>query len=189
MKKIWWLLISIVVFFLLLPTCINTILFWKYEHGREKLELKKGFGGEFIGTWKGTFDTYQCGSDERHIYEFIFDSDTSGHVLYSFQGDKVFVGATSVYDWESVFPFDDSKTTHYKTNFYRNKDYLIIEPSENWWSDERSFLKVKLDGDELYIGCVDTVGLEPERWGIDFSSPDFKPELSDLIQMWWELEF
>lgn len=187
MKKFLIIFSVFVLVFLALPTIKNVILFANYQHGREHLDLKEGDSDFIQGIWEGTFDTYQCGIDERHTFIYKFESDSVGTVKYTFNGTRKFFGkyGSHIYDWGALFPYDESKASHYQTKFKREGDYLILEPSELWWIQEKSYIKIYQDADDLYIALVDTIGSEPENWGIPYSWPDSKLKLTDMVEMWW----
>jgi hypothetical protein len=187
MKKFLIIFSVLVLLFLALPTIKNLILFATYQHGREHLDLEKGNSESIQGIWKGTFDTYQSGLDERHIFKYNFESDSSGIIEYTFNDTRKFFGkyVSNIYDWTALLPYDESEASHYETHFRRDGDYLIIEPSESWWIEEKSYIRINQDKDELYIAIVDTIGSEPENWGIPYSWPDSKVKLIDMVEMWW----
>lgn len=165
-----WLMGGAIVL-LILPTLKNFALYGMYEHGNTSLARVEGESREQAGVWVGTFDTYQCGMDERHSYRLTLHADGTGHLGYAFYGDRLWGYSGNVYSWLALIPYDETKARRYDATVQDAGGTFIVTPGDRWFSSrtDTQYLAYERHGDELKIAWVNGEGEEPERWGLNYS--------------------
>ncbi len=184
-KAILWLL-GIALLALASPVVKNVYLFATYEHGHEALTRTAGQTGQLAGVWEGTFDTYECGIDQRQSFRLALDAYGEGQLDYSFFGDRIGTsGAPNLYSWAALLPYDRDMVRTYSASVRDSSGVFVIEPGEPWFSEyrETEYMAYHLRGDSLYFAYVNVPNDEPKEWGL--WSSDQLVSVEDLLLGWW----
>ena len=168
---------------LALPTIKNAVLFVQYEHGHTTMERIGGKPGQLTGIWKGTFDTYLCGMDERHEYRFTFYSDLRGRLEYRHLYDRIGGSGANIYDWRALLPFDENRATTYVANVIVEDDILLIIPNDTFFTPDTLIAAYTIEEEHMHFAYVNNRREIPENWGV--TNEHVGPKLIDLWATWW----
>lgn len=166
-----------------LPRLKTWVLYAQYEHGRTSLDKVRGPAHSLMGVWEGTFDTIQCGQDERHHFQFSFDTETTGLLVYRFYGERLGGHHAYVYDWRSLIPYDRKRAQTYMANVRVEENNLIIEPSSFFFSPDTLMAAYEIEGKKMRFAFVNERGETPETWGLLMSPP--RPPLYEVMRWHW----
>lgn len=165
----------IVLFSVFLVELIKNIYlhFFYYKHGITSAIKNEGLPGNVFGSWEYTFDTIQCGMDERHIFRFALNSDSTGAFSYDHYANIYNSDYCHPYSWESLFG------SLVRTESFSKRGSLIFSKTKLQLNSTRDTtdLFYKYSGDSLYISFGMNENGKPV-WGNIYS---IKAELIHLI--------
>lgn len=185
-KKTVIIVLSIILTFWIVSATKNIYLYFNYERGNEALIKIEGQPNEIIGKWKGTFDTYQCGMDERHILEYHFISDSTGIHTYKFYSKKINGRIAYDYSWEAILPFDKNESREYQYKVFIDSLYIIHFPDSNSFWQDTVYAQYKISNDSLYIDSKkqDYRYTTEPVWGMMFSEENI--DFIRVFNMYWD---
>jgi len=140
----------------------------------------EGHPGKIEGKWKGVFNTWEHGKDERHIIEYNFDSDSTGIFNYTFLYKRIDNKQSDTYSWKALLPFDKNDLREYHSKVLIDSIYIIhIPDSYSLWQDT-VYAQYKINKDSLFIDRIkqDYPYTTQPVWGLEYSE---KVSLKKLI--------
>ena len=117
----------IILLFVVISILKNIYLYNVYEHGNQALTKVDGQPGKIEGKWKGIFDTWQHGKDERHIFEYNFTSDNTGYFYYKFYYNRINNKQSDTYSWKALLPFTEDDFKEYQSVVFIDSLYISKE--------------------------------------------------------------
>ena len=152
MKYKYFLYPLIVIFsFIVILLLRNIYLFYTYEHGNNSCIKIEGTKNVLKGRWFGVFDTWEHMVDERHVFKYDFDTDTSGYFYYEYYSNKIDGEPSDVYSWRSLLPYDNKEFKSYSSKVVVDSIYIVyLSGGDSFWRDP-VYSKYRLVSDSLYV--------------------------------------
>ena len=182
-KNTKW-LITVLLVVLISPSAKNLYLYFYYQHVPGELTKIKGNSNDLTGLWHRTLDTYECGLEERHVFDYEFFPDSSGVLQYTFIANKLNGHNVEVYSWSSLLPFKEKESSSYIIPFRVGTKYLTLLPGENPLFRQPSYTRYKFENGTLFIDTIiDTCQYsEKPFWE---NKRNMNPvSISEILQFW-----
>jgi|GEM_PF-4358000 len=151
LKGILRTLFIVIILFIVITLLKNIYLYNVYEHGNKVLIKIEGTPGKIEGRWKGIFDTWEHGKDERHILEYHFSPDCTGIFMYKFLFKRVDNNQSNTYSWKSLLPFDENAQRKYQAKVFIDSMFIVHVPDSNSLWRDTVYARYKIRNDSLFI--------------------------------------
>lgn len=172
MKRIVKILLFVVLTWLCLINLRNLYLYFSYSHGQSAL-LK-----EAEHKWRGVFETWFHGVDEKHELEISLNGSDLGTFVYKYYTKKIGASSANTYSWTALLPYE--KPEVYTCSVSLDSVFIVFYPGEqSLWSDT-VYAKYRLSADSLFIDRHPQ-GTRYESlpdWGLEYSE---KPSIISII--------
>lgn len=156
LKKIFKIILIVLLLLWLLPAIKNTYLYLTYHHSDNYLLRINTSESISKQKWEGIFDHIDCGFESREILTIDFISDTLGTLQKRYFSKRIFEVYPEVYSWSSLLPYSDTDiyTEKFNVHFRKNFFYYTKVWEANEIIEKKSdtyYFVYKISNDSLYF--------------------------------------